>query len=133
MPYFIGAKMTLDDDGNREYTERSPVWVRENGVIGFYDHCLILQQDHKITVMETFEEIRQKLRVPQPLADRKKKAARKETEGTGTEADEPVMDLEKIRGEIDKMAEEQKKRAGKILRDAMEAAAEVDRQLSGGE
>ena len=128
MPYFIGAKMTLDDDGNREYTERSPVWVRENGVIGFYDHCLILQQDHKITVMETFEEIRQKLRVPQPLADRKKKAARKEADEDG-----PVMDLDKVREGLDRIMDGSREQAGKILRDAMDAAAEVDRQLSGGE
>lgn len=128
MPYFIGAKMTLDDDGNREYTERSPVWVRENGVIGFYDHCLILQQDHKITVMETFEEIRQKLRVPQPLADRKKKAARKAADEDG-----PVMDLDKVREGLDRIMDGSREQAGKILRDAMDAAAEVDRQLNGGE
>ena len=128
MPYFIGAKPTLDDDGNREYTERGLVWVRDGGVIGFYDHCLILSQGHKIIVMEDFEAIRKRLRVPLMKPFRTEKKANE----TKTE-DGPAPDLGKMREGIDRITDARKEEAGRILADAMDAAAAVDRQLDGGE
>ncbi len=51
MVKFVGATMTLDDDGNREYTARGPIWINPAMVAAVYDHT-ILTGVHQIRVME---------------------------------------------------------------------------------
>ncbi len=66
MVRFEGATMTLDDEGNREYTPRGPIWINCHEIAAFYDHT-ILTGIHKIRVMESADEIQKKLRGVNPL------------------------------------------------------------------
>lgn len=63
MPYFTGTRYRTDDEGKRVYQNLGPVWVRDSAVVGFYDHCILTKGD-KIWVMEDFNEIARRLRVP---------------------------------------------------------------------
>ncbi len=59
---FHGANMNTDDDGTRHYSDRGPIWLRKDAVIGFYSHT-ILTQSNVIRVMENLKEIAQKFGV----------------------------------------------------------------------
>lgn len=60
---FRGASVEINDDGNREYSDRGPIWINLDAVAGFYDHT-ILTQGHKIRVMEEIWQIGEKLGTP---------------------------------------------------------------------
>lgn len=51
MVKFEGATMTLDDDGNRVYSPRGPIWINPAMVAGVYDHTILVGV-HKVRVME---------------------------------------------------------------------------------
>lgn len=59
---FRGAIMTIDDDGRVDYTPRDDVVINVAQICAFYDHTIIVM-GHKIRVMETFEDIKARLRV----------------------------------------------------------------------
>ena len=59
---FRGATMTIDDDGRVDYTPRDDVVINAAQICAFYDHTIIVM-GHKIRVMETFEDIKARLRV----------------------------------------------------------------------
>lgn len=59
---FRGATMVVDDDGRVEYTPRDDVVINVSQICAFYDHTIIVM-GHKIRVMETFEDIKARLRV----------------------------------------------------------------------
>ena len=59
---FMGASTEIDDDGKiLEYTPRGKVLINVARINAIYDHT-ILTGGHKIRVMETLEEIRDKIR-----------------------------------------------------------------------
>ncbi len=53
---FMGAAMSEDENGNRTYTPRGPIWINPDQVAGVYDHT-ILTCGNRIRVMETACEI----------------------------------------------------------------------------
>ena len=58
---FMGASTEIDDDGKiLEYTPRGEVVINVGRINAIYDHT-ILTGGHKIRVMETLDEIRQKI------------------------------------------------------------------------
>ena len=58
---FQGAMASVDEDTNRlEYTPRGPIWIQAGNIGAYYDHTILLF-GNKIRVMETAEEIREKL------------------------------------------------------------------------
>ena len=58
---FMGASTEIDDDGKiLEYTPRGKVVINVARINAVYDHT-ILTGGHKIRVMETLEEIREKI------------------------------------------------------------------------
>lgn len=58
---FMGAAGEIDDDGKiLEYTPRGEVVINVGRINAVYDHT-ILTGGHKIRVMETLDEIRQKI------------------------------------------------------------------------
>lgn len=58
----MGAAIEIDDDGKIvEYTPRGEVVINVGRINAIYDHT-ILTAGHKIRVMETLEEIREKIR-----------------------------------------------------------------------
>ncbi len=53
---FMGAAMTEDEHGERDYVERGPIWINPEMVAGVYDHTILIS-GHKIRVMESSPEI----------------------------------------------------------------------------
>lgn len=60
---FRGARIEYEDDGEKKYSDRGPIWINRDAVIGFYEHTL-LTANHQIRVMEKIWEIGAKMRVP---------------------------------------------------------------------
>ena len=58
---FRGAKVTYNDDGEKEYTDRGEIVLKEQAIIGYYDHTILMDR-HTIFVMETLDEIAEKMR-----------------------------------------------------------------------
>ena len=57
---FMGAKVTFDDEGEKQYAERGEIFIREAAIIGYYDHTILMDR-HTIYVMETLDQIRELL------------------------------------------------------------------------
>lgn len=59
---FEGAELSLSDDINHpfNYTPRGAITINLDRIDAYYDHT-ILVGGHKIRVMDTFDEIRQKI------------------------------------------------------------------------
>ena len=53
---FRGASIGQDDSGSRVYNEIGAVTISKDALAGFYDHTLLVC-DHKIRVVETYDEI----------------------------------------------------------------------------
>ena len=60
MVEFRGARVEMNDEGEKEYEDRGPIWINAHAVAGFYEHTLLVN-GHKIRVMEEIPEIQQKL------------------------------------------------------------------------
>ena len=59
---FEGAKIVYHDNPEeKDYEKRGKISLMKNQIVGFYDHTILLNGDHKIRVMETYEEIWEKL------------------------------------------------------------------------
>ena len=58
---FRGAKVTYNDDGEKEYTDRGEIVLKEQAIIGYHDHTILMDR-HTIFVMETLDEIAEKMR-----------------------------------------------------------------------
>ncbi len=57
---FHGASVKEDPDGSTIYTERGPIDINSRQITGYYEHT-ILTTTNQIRVMETYEQIREKL------------------------------------------------------------------------
>ena len=57
---FRGAKVEMNDEGEKEYEDRGPIWINPNVLAGYYEHTLLVN-GHKIRVMEEIPEIQRKL------------------------------------------------------------------------
>ena len=58
---FMGASTTVDDEGRiTEYMKRGEIVVNVHNIGVFYDHTIFIM-GHKIRVMETMDEILDKL------------------------------------------------------------------------
>lgn len=57
---FRGASIGQDEDGERVYKEIGAVTIAKDALSGFYDHTLLVG-DHKIRVVETYDEILKKV------------------------------------------------------------------------
>ena len=57
---FRGAKVEMNDEGEKEYEDRGPIWINPNALAGFYEHTLLVN-GHKVRVMEEIPEIQEKL------------------------------------------------------------------------
>lgn len=53
---FTGASMRENDNGEREYTPRGPIWINPDNVSAAYDHT-ILTNGNSIRVMEDINVI----------------------------------------------------------------------------
>lgn len=60
---FRGARTEYEDDEEKRYSDRGPIWIDRDAVVGFYEHTL-LTANHKIRVIEEIWEIGEKLGVP---------------------------------------------------------------------
>lgn len=59
---FRGARLAdVKENGDREFKFRENIWLRAEAIIGYYDHT-VLVSGYKIWVMETAEEIGEKVR-----------------------------------------------------------------------
>ena len=56
MVTFRGAKVSYNDNEEKEFTERGKITVRKDAVLAYYDHAIQMDR-HTIYVMETMEEI----------------------------------------------------------------------------
>ena len=56
MVTFRGAKVSYNDNEEKEFTERGKIAVRKDAVLAYYDHAILMDR-HTIYVMETMEEI----------------------------------------------------------------------------
>ena len=57
---FMGAKVTFDDEGEKQFSERGEIAIRESAILGYYDHTILMDR-HTIYVMETMQEIKAKI------------------------------------------------------------------------
>ncbi len=57
---FMGAAVRQMDDGEREYTEREPIYINPERVDVVYDHTVIVG-GNKVRVMDDAETIAEKL------------------------------------------------------------------------
>ena len=59
---FDGAKIVYDEEGEKGYENRGKIVLAESQIVGAYDHTILTTGDHKIFVMETYEEIKERLK-----------------------------------------------------------------------
>jgi len=60
---FEGAAVEIDDDGTKIYHPRGKIFIRLNLIQMFYDHTIVVYGT-KIRVMDTVDQIREKVMYP---------------------------------------------------------------------
>ena len=58
---FDGAKIVFDEDGEKGFESRGLISLSEAQIVGVYDHTILTTGDHKIFVMQNYEEIKERL------------------------------------------------------------------------
>ena len=59
---FMGAKTDLDEyDGQTNYVPRGKIAIRLDEITAYYDHTIITREK-RISVMDTYEEIKERIR-----------------------------------------------------------------------
>ena len=60
---FEGAAVEMEDDGSKIYHPRGRISIRANMIQMYYDHTVVVY-GNRIRVMETYEEIKEKMIYP---------------------------------------------------------------------
>jgi len=55
--------------GEREYVERGKICVNMSRADAYYDHTILFHDNNKIRVMETVDEIKQRMTVSQQMEE----------------------------------------------------------------
>ena len=51
-----GAKVSYNDNDEKEFAPRGEIAVREDAILAYYDHAILMDR-HTIYVMETMQEL----------------------------------------------------------------------------
>ena len=58
---FTGAKATYNDEGERKFEPREPIWINPQMICGFYENTILIN-GQQIRVMESIDQILRELR-----------------------------------------------------------------------